>query len=62
MRKWASLPSTFLVAGLAALALQVKPELTNDELLRLLCDSMITNKHGLDVIDPQLLITLAEGT
>ena len=33
------------------MALQVNPELTNDELLLLLRDSIVTNKHGLDVVD-----------
>lgn len=60
--EWGLSWGTPLLAGLAALALHVNPELTNDERLQLLSDSMITNKHGLDVIDPQLLITLAEGT
>ena len=59
---WGLSWGTPLLSGLAALALQVNPELTNYELLRLLGDSITTNKHGLDVIDPQLLITLAEGT
>jgi hypothetical protein len=53
--------ATPFLAGLAAMALQVNPELTNDELLLLLRDSIVTNKHGLDVVDPQLLIRLASG-
>ena len=53
---------TPLLAGLAALTLQVNPDLTNDEVLGLLGESVLTNQQGLDVIDPQLLITLARAT
>jgi hypothetical protein len=58
---WGLSWATPLLAGLAALALQANPELTSDELLMTLRDSIVTNKHGLDVIDPQLLITRAKG-
>ena len=54
--------ATPLLTGLAAMALQVNPTLTNGEILGLLSESIIRNERGLNIIDPQLLITLAHMT
>jgi len=54
--------ATPVLTGLAAMTLQVNPNLTNEEILSLLRKSIITNENGLDVINPELLIKLAIKT
>lgn len=54
--------ATPMLAGLAAMVTQVNPTLSNDDILLLLADSIVENDKGLNVINPALLITLAEET
>jgi hypothetical protein len=52
--------ATPMLTGLTAMASQVNPDLMNSELLPLLVTSIVTNEHGLNIIDPHLLVSLAE--
>lgn len=54
--------ATPMLTGLAAMVSQVNPALPNDDVLHLLVDSIVVNEKGLNIIDPQLLITLAKAT
>ncbi len=49
---------TPFLTGLAALASSVNPSLTNEQVLSLLQRSIIRNDKGLDIIDPQILVSL----
>lgn len=54
--------ATPMLTGLAAMVSQVNPCLSNDDVLRLLADSIVANEKGLNIIDPELLVTLARVT
>jgi hypothetical protein len=44
------------LAGLFTLMLQVNKDLTNEEMVKILKDTSVTNKNGLKIIDPQKAI------
>lgn len=54
--------ATPMLTGLAGLVTQINSNLSNDDVLCLLADSIVVNKAGLDIIDPQLLLSLAKAT
>ena len=51
-----------MLTGLAGMAAQINQGLAIDQILQLLVHSIVTNEKGLNVIDPQLLISLARET
>ena len=54
--------ATPMLTGLAGMAAQINQGLAIDQILQLLVHSIVTNEKGLNVIDPQLLISLARET